>query len=52
MSLILAKMVFALDMALIDENLDWEKESHVHVQWWKPDLRMRFTPRQHAEKDT
>lgn len=45
MSLILAKLIFTYDMELLDEDLDWEGQSHMHVQWWKPDLQVRFTPR-------
>ena len=43
MSLILAKLLFVFDMDLLDKDLDWEGQSHVHVQWWKPELRVRFT---------
>lgn len=45
MSLILAKLIFAYDMELLDKTLDWEGQSHMHVQWWKPAMRLRFTPR-------
>ena len=43
MSIILAKLVYAYDMELLDEKLDWEGQSHMHVQWWKPDLWVHFT---------
>ena len=46
MSLILAKLLFTYDMELVDRNLDFEGHSHVHVQWWKPELRMRFKERE------
>jgi hypothetical protein len=45
MSLILAKLLFSYDMELVDKRLDWEGQSQVHVQWWKPELRMRFVER-------
>ena len=49
MSLILAKLIFTFEMGLLDENLDWEGQSHMHVQWWKPELKVRFTERRDPE---
>ena len=48
MNLILAKLHFKYDMELVDEKLDWEGQSHIHVMWWKPDLYVRFAPRERA----
>lgn len=45
MSLILAKMLYTYDMALIEPDVDWVAGCRVHVQWWKPKLRVRLTPR-------
>ncbi len=45
MSLILTKLLFTYDMELHNSKLDWEGESHMHVQWWKPELRVRFEER-------
>ncbi len=42
MSLILTKLLYTYDISLVDPDLDWEGGSHVHVQWWKPELRLRF----------
>ncbi|CAO1604329.1 orf9b protein [Xanthoria calcicola] len=42
MSLILTKLLYTYDMSLVDADLDWEGGSHVHVQWWKPELRVCF----------
>lgn len=42
MSSILAKMHFLYDLHLVDSALDWEGQSHIHVQWWKPALRIRI----------
>lgn len=44
MSLILAKMHFQCDLELVDPTLDWLKDSHLHVMWWKPALYIRFKP--------
>lgn len=48
MSLILAKLNYKYDLELINKGLDWEKESHVHVMWWKPELRVKFIAREKA----
>ncbi|MCJ1269464.1 Cytochrome P450 monooxygenase orf9 [Lobaria immixta] len=42
-SLIMAKMHWKYDMELMDKNLDWEGQSHMHVMWWKPHLNIRFS---------
>lgn len=44
-STILAKLHFRYDIELVDQNLDWEGTSHMHVMWWKPDLNVRILPR-------
>ncbi len=49
MSLILTKLLFTYDMDLLDKGLDWEGQSHVHVQWWKPELKVRFTEHKKSE---
>ena len=41
-NLIFAKMLWRYDLELVDEELDWEGSSHMHVMWWKPDLNVRF----------
>lgn len=45
MSLLLAKLHFSYDLELIDKELDWEGQSHMHVMWWKPNLQVRLHPR-------
>ena len=45
MNLILTKIHYMYDMELVDPNLDWEGKSHMHVMWWKPELRVRILPR-------
>ena len=47
-NLILAKMLWRYDMELVDKDLDWEGRSHMHVMWWKPDLKVRFRERKGA----
>lgn len=46
-NLILAKMVWKYDMQLINQDLDWARDSLLHVMWWKPALLVRFRERQH-----
>ncbi|KAH0425313.1 Cytochrome P450 [Colletotrichum camelliae] len=41
-NLILAKMHYAYNLHLVNEDLDWLKQSHMHVMWWKPSLNVRF----------
>ncbi|KAM7185510.1 cytochrome P450 [Naviculisporaceae sp. PSN 640] len=47
--LIVAKMFWKYDMELVNTDLDWEKQSRLHIMWWKPDLMVRFKERKHAE---
>ncbi|MCJ1296591.1 hypothetical protein MMC34_008157 [Xylographa carneopallida] len=42
MSLLLAKIFFNFDVQLVDDSLDFEGQSHMHVQWWKPEMRVRL----------
>ena len=44
-SLLLACLHFCFDMELIDKQLDLEAASRIHVMWWKPELWVRFSPR-------
>ena len=44
-NLILAHMLWKFDLELEDKDLDWEGSSHLHVMWWKPELRVRFRER-------
>ena len=41
-SLTLAKMHFLYDLHLVDPALDWEGQSEIYVQWWKPALKIRI----------
>lgn len=36
-------MLYRYDVEMLNKELDWEKQSHVHVMWWKPELRVRFS---------
>ncbi|KAK1976432.1 cytochrome P450 [Colletotrichum cereale] len=44
-NLILVKMLWKYDLELVNKNLDWERESQLHVMWWKPALMVRFKER-------
>lgn len=46
MNLILAKMFWSCDLELVNKDVDWEGESHMHVMWWKPELKVRFLARE------
>ncbi|KAK2030383.1 cytochrome P450 [Colletotrichum zoysiae] len=47
-TLILSKMLWKYDLELVNQNLDWEAESHLHVMWWKPALMVRFKETRHT----
>jgi hypothetical protein len=44
-NLILAKMLWKYNLELLNPDLDWEGKSHVHVMWWKPEVKVRFLER-------
>ena len=44
MSLTLAKLHYLYDLTLVNPLQEWESMSHLHVQWWKPTLKVRFQP--------
>ncbi|KAJ2998225.1 hypothetical protein NUW58_g390 [Xylaria curta] len=48
LNLILAKMLWAYDMELVNKDLDWEARSHEHVMWSKPDMFVTFHPVQRS----
>jgi hypothetical protein len=45
MAILIAKMVFLGDCELVDDNLDWERDSPAFILWQKPDLWTRVTSR-------
>ncbi|KAF5862542.1 hypothetical protein ETB97_011539 [Aspergillus alliaceus] len=45
MSSILAKVLYTYDLELVDQNLDWENDSHCHIMWWKAPVHVVFRPR-------
>jgi len=48
-SLILCKIILAFDMELVNAKQEWESQCHMHVNWWKPEMRVRFSkPTAHA----
>ncbi|KAF4556506.1 Cytochrome P450-like protein 74 [Elsinoe fawcettii] len=44
-SLILATILFEFDIDLVNPEQEWESKCHMHVNWLKPDLPVRFTAR-------
>lgn len=43
--IVVAKMVFLYDFELVDDNLDWIRDSACFGLWEKPDLWTRVTRR-------
>ena len=50
MSLELAKLVYAYDMELVNKNIDYEAECHMHFMWFKPELYVRFSSPNMSDK--
>ncbi|RYO91163.1 hypothetical protein DL766_000129 [Monosporascus sp. MC13-8B] len=40
MSLELAKLIYAYDMELVDDGLDYEADCRMHFMWWKPEMKL------------
>ncbi|KAI0169620.1 cytochrome P450 [Hypoxylon sp. FL1284] len=45
LNLVLAKMLWRYDLELVSKDIDWLKDSQIHVLWWKPKLFVRFHER-------
>jgi hypothetical protein len=45
MCILIAKMVFLFRYELVDDKLDWERDSRAYIVWQKPELWARFIPR-------
>ena len=43
--LILTKLVYAYDLELINQDLDWDRDGRVWFLWWKPTLNARIKKR-------
>lgn len=41
----MAKLHYSYDLELLDEGLDWQKQSKMHTLWQKPELRVKVHPR-------
>ncbi|KAL8950140.1 MAG: hypothetical protein Q9222_003817 [Ikaeria aurantiellina] len=46
---ILAKMHFKYDVKLLNEELDWNRDSEMHTLWNKPNLMVHMIPKAEAE---
>lgn len=42
---ILAKVIFTYDMELLNQELDWHRDSRMATLWQKLELRVRVTQR-------
>ncbi|KAI1419708.1 cytochrome P450 [Xylaria sp. FL1777] len=47
LNLVLAKIVWLYDMELVTKDIDWLRDSKVHVLWWKPKLLVRYHKASH-----
>jgi len=39
----MCKMILAFNMELVNPGQEWESRCHMHVNWWKPEMRVRFS---------
>jgi hypothetical protein len=46
--IIIAKMVFLFDFELVDDKLDWVRDSPIYILFDKPKLWTKVTPRDAA----
>ncbi|KAF2763807.1 putative cytochrome P450 [Teratosphaeria nubilosa] len=44
-SLILCKIIWEFDLELVGPHQEWERRCHMHVNWWKPAMHVRFLKR-------
>ncbi len=45
LNLVLSKLLFVYDLELLDEKLDWHRDSRMATLWQKPELRVKVIPR-------
>ncbi|KAH7322521.1 putative cytochrome P450 [Stachybotrys elegans] len=43
-NLLVAKMLWSYNLELLTPEIDWEGQSKMYVMWWKPSVKVRFTP--------
>ncbi|PGG97502.1 hypothetical protein AJ79_09172 [Helicocarpus griseus UAMH5409] len=41
----LAKVLFKYDLHLLDQKIDWQRDSRMHLLWKKPKLMVKVSPR-------
>lgn len=46
MRLVLARLLFKLDMAITDESRDWNAHTRPYNLWYKPPLYVQIVPRE------
>lgn len=44
-NMLLCRLLFEFDMELVNPSQEWESQCHMHVNWLKPDLPVRFRAR-------
>jgi hypothetical protein len=45
MRILIAKMIFLFDYELVDDSLDWDRDSPSFILWQKPELWTKVTLR-------
>lgn len=45
LDIVLAKLHWKFDLKLVNEDLDWQRDSRMHTLWKKPELMVNVSPR-------
>lgn len=45
MRTIMTKVFWSFDMELVDDDLDWHRDSEMHTLWRKPELNVKVSRR-------
>jgi cytochrome P450 len=43
---VLAKLLWKYDLELVNQDMDWQRDSRMHTLWKKPELMVRVRARQ------
>ncbi|KAF5576016.1 Isotrichodermin C-15 hydroxylase [Fusarium pseudocircinatum] len=49
MRLLLAKLTFSFEMKVVNEDLDWDRDTHTSTFWDKPSLMVQFRKREKVQ---
>ncbi len=47
---VLAKLLWTYDLRLVNEEIDWHRDSRMLTLWWKPLFWVKATPRAFVQR--